>query len=70
MPIGVRDMGLNTVTKLFLKIGMTKFSQQKKDNPEQGDVYFDDDKNCWVIYNGEEWIEVIKKEYYYSYGIW
>ena len=24
MPIGVRDMGLNTATNLFLMIGMTK----------------------------------------------
>ena len=69
MPIGVRDMGFNTVTNLFQKIGMTRFFPQKTDNPEQGDVCFDEDKNCWVIYNGEEWIEITKKEYFGS-DIW
>lgn len=50
-------------------IGMTRFFPQKTDNPEQGDVCFDEDKNCWVIYNGEEWIEITKKEYFGS-DIW
>tara|TARA_B100000945_G_C20427364_1_gene621360 strand:+ start:3443 stop:3598 length:156 start_codon:yes stop_codon:yes gene_type:complete len=45
-------------------IGMTRFFPQKTDDPEQGDVCFDEEKNCWVIYNGEEWIEITKKEYF------
>ncbi len=64
MPIGVRDMGFNIVKNLFQKIGMTKFYPQKSNEPEQGDVCFDEEKNSWVIYNGEEWIEITKKEYF------
>jgi len=45
-------------------IGMKSQYKNKIVKPEQGDVCFDEDKNCWVIYNGEEWIEVIKKEYF------
>tara|TARA_B100000941_G_scaffold290143_1_gene271315 strand:- start:24583 stop:24792 length:210 start_codon:yes stop_codon:yes gene_type:complete len=61
---GAIGMAFFTAIKLFLMIGMTRFFPQKTDDPEQGDVCFDEEKNCWVIYNGEEWIEITKKEYF------
>ena len=43
---------------------------QKTDDPEQGDVCFDEEKNCWVIYNGEEWIDITKKKNFFSSDTW
>ena len=48
MPIGVRDMGFNTVKNLFQKIGMKSSYKAKKVCPECGK------KNCAVFDDGHE----------------
>ena len=110
MPSGVRDMGSNTATNLFLMIGMksqyknkivcpecgkkncavfddghhhcftmdcgytyypnkkekkvtTKIIPIYKPNPKAGCLMFDDYKRMWIVFNGENWIEVDLKEH-------
>ena len=62
MPIGVRDMGFNTATNLFLMIGMTTDFMQPK-NPKEGDMYFSRYRDCWRVFNGSDWIDVNLKEH-------
>ena len=61
MPIGVRDMGSNTATNLFLTIGMPSFPLPP--NPNIGCVMFDDYRNMWIVFNGKEWVDVNLKEH-------
>ena len=61
MPNGVRDMGSNTVTNLFLTIGMPSFPLPP--NPDIGCVMFDDYRNMWIVFNGKEWVDVNLKEH-------
>ena len=61
MPNGVRDMGFNTATNLFLVIGMPSYPLPP--NPKVGCLMFDDYKRMWIVFNGEEWIEVDLKEH-------
>jgi hypothetical protein len=60
MPIGVRDMGFNTVTNLFLMIGMT---YRQPENPKAGDTFLDPVNNIWRVFNGITWVDVSLKEY-------
>ena len=61
MPIGVRDMGSNTVTNLFLKIGMPSYPLPP--NPKEGCLIYDDHRRMWIVYTGKEWVDVILKEH-------
>jgi hypothetical protein len=60
MPIGVRDMGFNIVTNLFLMIGMTNLQPK---NPKTGDMFFDLINNMWRVFNGATWVEVDLQEH-------
>ena len=65
MPNGVRDMGSNTVTNLFLTIGMLelKTSFPLITNPKKGCLMFDDHIGLWVFFNGKKWIHFDMKNY-------
>ena len=56
MPSGVRDMGSNTATNLFLMIGMPSYPLPP--NPKAGCLMFDDYKKMWIVFNSEECVEV------------
>jgi len=60
MPNGVRDMGSNTVTNLFLMIGMT---YPQPENPKAGDTFLDPVNNMWRVFNGITWVDVSLKEH-------
>jgi|TARA_Y100000289_G_scaffold8107_1_gene7171 G:T/U-mismatch repair DNA glycosylase len=60
MPIGVRDMGFNTATNLFLMIGMT---YPQPENPKTGDMFLDPVNNMWRVFNGITWVDVSLKEH-------
>ena len=53
MPIGVRDMGFNTATNLFLMNGMTK-----PNDPKAGDMFLCTTTWNWKVFNGKQWIDV------------
>ena len=61
MPSGVRDMGFNTVTNLFLTLGMPSFPLPP--DPKIGCVMFDDYRKMWIVFNGKEWVDVNLKEH-------
>ena len=61
MPNGVRDKGSNTVTNLFLTIGMPSFPLPQ--NPKLGCTLYDDYRRIWVVWNGDEWVDVILNEH-------
>ena len=65
MPNGVRDMGSNTVTNLFLTIGMLelKTSFPLIINPQKGCLMFDDTIGYWVFFNGKKWIHFDMRNY-------
>ena len=57
MPSGVRDMGSNTATNLSPLNGMPSFPLPK--NPQLGCTLYDDHRKIWVVWNGDEWVDVI-----------
>ena len=61
MPNGVRDMGFSIAINLFLLNGMPSFPLPP--NPDIGCVMFDDYRNMWIVFNGEEWVDVNLKEH-------
>ena len=61
MPIGVRDMGFNTATNLFLLNGMPSFPLPP--NPKLGCTIYDDFKRTWVVWNGDEWVDIVLHEH-------
>ncbi len=61
MPIGVRDMGSNTVTNSFLILGMPSFPLPL--NPKTGCVMFDDYRGMWIVFNGKDWVDINLKEH-------
>ena len=61
MLLGVRDMGFNTVTNLFLTLGMPSFPLPP--DPKIGCVMFDDYRKMWIVFNGKEWVDINLKEH-------
>ena len=61
MPNGVRDMGFFTAINLFLLNGMPSFPLPQ--NPSLGCTLYDDHRNIWIVWNGDEWVDVILNEH-------
>ena len=61
MPNGVRDMGFNTATNLFLTLGMPSYPLPP--TPKLGCTIYDDYKRVWVVWNGSEWVDIVLNEH-------
>ena len=61
MPNGVRDMGFNTATNLFLLNGMPSYPLPI--NPKEGCLMFDDYRKMWIVFNGKQWVDVDLQEH-------
>ena len=60
MPNGVRDMGFNTATNLFLTLGMPSYPLPP--NPKLGCTIYDDYKRVWVVWNGSGKVDIVLNE--------
>ena len=61
MPSGVRDMGSNTATNLSPLNGMPNYPYPL--NPKVGSVIYNYYKRVCMVWNGNEWVDVILNEH-------
>ena len=61
MVLGAIGMAFSTAINLFLLNGMPSFPLPP--NPKEGCLIFDDHREMWIVFNGNEWVDVNLKEH-------
>ena len=61
MVLGAIGMAFSTAINLFLLNGMPSYPLPQ--NPSLGCTLYDDHRNIWIVWNGDEWVDVILNEH-------